>query len=601
MKIITIACWTLGALLALSRAIWVRGKSAGQGLRGGIRGGQGCESPLHMLPLLLLLAALSVVFLSPYDRGFFYRSGHHDNTTSNYLSQAANMSVEHNFMGIVSQAPNTDGILPFDFYNRFPVGGRLLLMLAVLPFEDNMRAQIISARTMMLFFFVGAAVMAYLSLSRLTSHRWTALAATCLAFSSSFCLYYSDVVNPEVMPDLFGVLLTFHGMIVFVQEGRIRQLLVKTCLALLIGWHVFALLLPFVMLGLASELVRARPHRLASVLLHSRHISLGAAAFLFGLALLGFNFALEYYALDGRVGLTDLPSFQSMLRRTGFDEAARVQKAEVMAWLNIMKVQYARIATMSIPFALADHVGLIARLPQEEVGSWPADLTFWGWKGVGLGIAVTCTSLVGLVFVRHKILWMSLVLLGFCWSLPMRYNTISHDFEAVYYIGLLLFLFSQMLLFIRRWSGDRVAVVLSVAAVAVFVLSGFKMAGLGNNARLVEFNQDMLADFEAIRSITKGKVIAVPHCAHDWGTPRRPQFSGGGMTTSFYLAGSTILFSNPADCDSFDMERIALADFVISRARDERGLLTPMNRRVFLFDRAAYFTPVGRETPGRRW
>ena len=51
------------------------------------------------------------------------------------------------------------------------------------------------------------------------------------------------------MMDLFGVMLTFHGMVVFVQEGRFRQLLVKTCVALLIGWHVYAFLLPFIALG----------------------------------------------------------------------------------------------------------------------------------------------------------------------------------------------------------------------------------------------------------------------------------------------------------------------------------------------------------------
>ena len=543
---------------------------------------------MRTLPLLLLLVALSVVFLSSYDRGHFYRSGFHDNTTSNYLAQAANISAEHNFMGFKSKSLNVDGTVSFDVYNRFPVGGRLLLMLTHLPFENDLKAQILSARMMSLFFFVGAAVMAYLSLCRLTSHGgWTALTATCLAFSSSYCLYYSNVVMPEAMPDLFGVLLTFHGMIVFVQEGRFRQLLVKTCLALLLGWHVFALLLPFVILGLVSDLASVRRRRLVSALFHSRHISLGAVAFLFGLTLLSLNFATEYYALDGRRGLSELPSFQSMQRRTGLNESFTARHAESIGWPRFPKKQFQRIAGMSLPFGLADYVSVIGGVPKAKLGAPSIQSNIYGWKGVVLGIAVTCVSLVGLVFVRHKILWTSLVLLGFCWSLPMRHSTAFHDFEAVFYIGLLLFIFSSMAAFVRRWSGDRLAVVLSVLAVAVYVLSGFKMAGVGNDARAVMFHQDMLADFEAIRSITKGKIVAVRQCKFDRGMPK---YTGATSSTAFYLAGSTILFSNSVDCSSFDMDRIALADFVISRERREGlGLLTPGNRRAYLYDRAAYF------------
>ena len=554
----------------------------------------GAAAPFHnlprnktALPLLLLLAALSVVFLSQYDRGLFYRSGYHDDTTSNYLAQAANISAEHNFTGLVFQSPNSDGTIYLHTYNRFPVGGRLLLMLAQRPFEDDLKAQILSARMISLFFFCGAAVMAYLSLCRLVSHRWTALAATWLAFSCSYCLYYSDVVMPEAMPDLFGVLLTFHGMVVFVQEGRFRQLLAKTCLALLLGWHVFALLLPFVTLGLASELARTRPGRLVPALLHSRHAGLGAAAFLFGLAVLSFNFATEYYALDGRRGLSELPTFQSMLRRTGLEESFNLRHAASTGWPHFLKQQFERISGMSLPFGVADYVSVIGGVPQAKLGAESIQPNIWGWKGVVLGMTVTCAALIGLLFVRHKILWASLVLLGFCWALPMRHSAAFHDFETVFYIGLPLFLFSQMLLFVRRWLGDRVAMVLPVAAVAIFVLSWFKMAGVGNDARAVAFHQDMLADFEAIRTITKGKTVTVPQCKFDIDLPR---YTGANSSTAFYLAGSTILFSDYADCASFDMERIALADFVVSRERRESaGLLTPGNRRVFLYDRAAYF------------
>ena len=223
-----------------------------------------------------------------------------------------------------------------------------LIKAATLPFSDDLSAQIYAARMLMLLFFAAAAVLAYLALSRLTPDRWIALTATLLAFSSPYCLYYSDMINPETVMDLFGVMLTFHGMVVFIQEDRFRQLLGKACAALLLGWHVFALLLTFIILGMASELVRAvsrlnrggvesvtalRP----SFAWVGRYLTLGVVPLLFGSSLLAFNFTNEYFALNGNQSWTDLPSFQSMLDRTGQNPDYNAQRADVCGRLRKCK------------------------------------------------------------------------------------------------------------------------------------------------------------------------------------------------------------------------------------------------------------------------
>ena len=231
------------------------------------------------LPLALLLIALSTVFVFGGDRGDFYRpagqlpfgcrsafcdgrfyppAGAHNWSSSEQLTIAVNLSFEHSFQRFAHRFIDEDGAVRYVPYNRFPIGGYVLMKLATLPASGNLSAQIYTARILILMFFVAAALMAYLSLCRLTSNRWIALTATLLGFSSYYLLYYNDITTPEVVIDLFGVLLTFNGMVVFVQEGRFRQLLVKTCIALLLGWHVLALLLPFVIIGLASDLLRAR-------------------------------------------------------------------------------------------------------------------------------------------------------------------------------------------------------------------------------------------------------------------------------------------------------------------------------------------------------
>ena len=209
----------------------------------------------RFLPLLLLLAALSTVFFFGNDRGYFYRV---ESISDNYMMLAANISYEHNFLGFHRETLDFDGLRRYEVYNRFPIGGLLLIKLFILPFGDDLSAQLYAARVLMLLFFVGTAVLAFLAISRISSNCWMALAVTALGFSSYYWLYYNDMVATEVAPDLFGVMLVFHGMVIFAQEGRFRQLLIKACIALLLGWHVYALLLPFVILGLVKVAVRVR-------------------------------------------------------------------------------------------------------------------------------------------------------------------------------------------------------------------------------------------------------------------------------------------------------------------------------------------------------
>ena len=281
------------------------------------------------LPLVLLLAALSTVFVFGNDRGVFFREGHHDWLTSQHLALAVNLSPEHNFLLFISRALDADGTPSYVTYARWPLGSYALVKLATLPFEGNLSAQLYATRIVTLLLFAGSAVLGLLALVRITRDGWIGLTATLLAFSSYYALYYSDAFAPDAVPALFGMMLTFHGMVVFVQEGRLRQLLVKSCMALLICWPVYALLLPFVVLGIASDLAKLRngksvPWSLASwlkryvmALLFSRYLTLGVVTLLFGIAVLSFNLGSEYRAFGGEIPPTKLPTVGSMKSRLG--------------------------------------------------------------------------------------------------------------------------------------------------------------------------------------------------------------------------------------------------------------------------------------------
>ena len=535
--------------------------------------------PFHpSLPLLLLLLALSTVFLFGNDRGQFYRSPHHNGVSANHLAVAANLSAEHDFLLFYYQTLDNDGAPSYTPYNRFPLGGYALIKLAILPFGNDFSAQLHAARVMFLLFFAGSAVLAYLSLRRLTANRWIALTASLLAFSSYHLLYYNDMTATENGLSLFGALLTFHGMVLFIQEGRFRQLLVKACAALLLGWHVYAFLLPFIVLGMASELNRARRlsappslagriKRGAAALLSSRHLRLGVVTLFFGLAVLSFNLGNEYRALDGEVPLTELPTVKSMTLRFGADDEFNENQAEALAWGNFLEDQFYRVARATLPFYISpfDNEGI-----HEDRD----------YLGVIVGLLASGVAVIGLLFARQRMLLATLVSAGFCWALPMRHNTAFHEFESVFYVGVPLVLFSMGLLGLRRLFGDRLLVGLSAAALLVFVLSSLQMGRVGHDRQMSEIQEAVVADFEHIRTIAEAGTSVFSQ----YPTECLPWCGGQPEAVNYYLAGRMIGRSWLA---------ISAYDFLVSHYRiDIPALLTPDNGRIFLYRRNGYSAQI---------
>ena len=537
--------------------------------------------------LVLLLLALATVFVSGGDRGRFYLGAPDlDHLTRNHLTVVANLSPEHGFLGFYHQYLNEDGETAYRAYNRFPLGGHLLIKAVIAPFPGDPPAQLRAARTLMLALLAAAAVTAFLALRRLTSSPGVALAATLLSFSSFYPLFYGDMVATEGSIDLFAVLLTFHGMAVFAQEGRFRQLLAKTCGALLVGWHVYGLLPPFIVFGLAGEWRRgggsgwSRVARLA----RSRHLALGVVALTFGLSVLAFNFAREYAALNrggsptqgDTAALAELPSFRSMVRRLGGDPDYNAETPGV-AWRPLMSKLVQRAGRATIPYGAervtgfrpgghsggAGGEGRPGRSEQgERSSSGLRETAAFAWGGV---VVFACAA--GLARVRHRGALAALAASGFCWGALARGSAV-HSHEGLFFVGFSLVFFSVVLLQVRRVS-ERAIGVCAGAALLVFVASSLQMNRSATAAEASGFRSS-ITDYEVIRAIApEGAVILASE--------------PGIRQARFSLTGRIFV-------DSLNGRQRRRADFTLSRERlpDGAGLLTPDNRRVFLYDRAAY-------------
>ncbi len=563
------------------------------------------------LPALLLVAALSSAFWFGHDRGYFYRPhdpqmnlhsrSMHEWASSKNMTLAANLSWRSGFRLFFHRTATPHGT-KWSHYGSFPVGGYVLIKLAILPFAEDLTAMTLAARMLMLVLFCAAALLAYDAIAKLAGSRWVAVTAVALAFSSYYCLFHNDAVDNEGSSDLFAVMLAFHGMVAFARGGRLRQLLVKTAIAVFLGWHVFAFLLPFVAVGLCRDcrdVLRAGGslRESAVAVARSPFFAVGCWAVAIGLALLAFNVLHQYFAHGGNRPLTSLQVTVSALNRTGLQGA---WPWDYQWWWGFLQTQFRRMGQlMALPYVLA------APLSAAVLNAQQALATRFDFFAVFGMVATACAfagAVAALVVARRRgsrrPVWLLGVLAvsGFCWALPVRGNTSHHhhDYESLFYIGLTLVLFLSAAWGLRWLCGRHLAVCVAVLAAGSFAWSAHRMGLVGHDAAAAERQRALARDFEAIRRVARGgknNVCVSPRLGDQQDT----------IPVGFYLAGSNLVYTRarpvrPVGKGDWCRAGDALDfDYVLSFQRQPRGprvegggsggsgvLLTPNNEIVFL-------------------
>ena len=526
--------------------------------------------------------ALSTVWMFIGEQNFFYSHVDHDKNTAKNMALVRNLSAERGFL-FHSKARRADGSVSYRLYNRFPIGVFVLTKLAVAPFEGDFSAQLAAARTAMLAFLCAAAVLAYLGLARLIGSRAVALGATLLGFSSYHLLLYGNAVSNEMSPDLFAVMLVFHGVVLFEIEGgrrRFWELAARVCVALLLGWHVYGLLLPYLAFVAAREAAAAwdtgeggaanAARRLAAAVagvLRGRAVMLGALALLLGAGMLGYNLAREHAALDGRRAVAELPSARSMLLRTGLGET-RYADAEERQLPAFLRLQFHRVGAVSVPFAFSGGADL-------DEFAWrdsEAPMLFW------IGVIATVGTLAGFaVFRGPKGPLAALALTGFVWALLVPHNVawVSHQYETMFHVGVPLCLFAALLIVMRRLWRPAPGVCAALAVV-VFAASNMALGLRHRDAGEAGAERAQMAEFEAAAKTIGGGSVWVH--AHSQALNR---FVNQRRFLNFYMAGN---FLHIDRLDLFDDKAISAVDFVLAFERyDIPALLTPEHGSVFLY------------------
>ena len=538
--------------------------------------------------LALLLCTLATILAFGPDRTLFLGKDHEgmqstltlaDSMTYDHLLDGVNLSLRHYLVSPRSLEINADGeVVPGDYiYNRFPFGGRLALHVATLPFDDPW-SKLRAARTLMVALFLGAATLAYFALHALSVGRWAALTATLLAFGSSYHFAYHDMVATQGVMDLFGVMLVFHGMAVFARAQRLGQLFAKTCAAVLLGWHVFALLLPFVALGVVRGFTRSEWPCVF------RHVALGLAAFAVGVAVLAVSVVGEFLALGGHTPWEDLPTVRSALYRAGaystnqnlmmqyghdalvsrgvYSPTAPSAVPSIAGWtLDALWAQFQRVGEASLPYVLVSGF---------RASGLPASGVSLALGGIGLAATLVAIGL-GAAAKDGRVALISLALCGWCWALPMRNAVFDFPFEAMFFVGVPLVLYALAVARMGRmgFAIVRCRLPLSLATAAAasfcFLCSGVVMAR--DRHAIVDFEREaaVRADLAAIRSLTKaGAILHAPHSLAPLHWKHRREV---------LLAGRIV---HPS------------AEHVVALGLPSARSLTPDNRLLFLFRRPDY-------------
>ena len=283
-----------------------------------------------------------------------------------------------------------------------------------------------------------------------------------------------------------------------------------------------------------------------------------------------FNFTNEYFALNGKKGLTELPSYRSFRYRLGMSPSFNARYASQLSWQPFLEEEFRRIGLLSLPYVVLNATGM---LNDDETRPLPGQ----GFVIVGMVISVAC--LIGIARSRHRMLLTTLALSGFCWSLPMRHDTAFHDYEGLFHIGIPLIFFSHVIGWMQRRFGTEVIADCVIVATLTFGLSSLYMGRVGQNAEADELSEQLMADSEIIRNLTNEKTVLILLPGHHHYTGR--SMREWEVLAQYFLAGST-----PVSLRKIK-ELGHVPDFVYTlghRRIEGAALLTPENRLVFLYE-----------------
>jgi len=508
------------------------------------------------LAWLVLLLCLAVLLVSQQG-SLGFQPGHHGYLTSMGLAMAKNLSAENRFLMFTQVAIDEGGNKVFSPHNRFPVLSYVLIKGAMSLSGVDLDAQMRWAHQLMNLFFWGGLVCSYLLIRQLSGRPLLAIAVCLISYSSYYMQYYNDMVFNDI-PALFGFLLVLLGVVSWRLTGSGHLLYIGIFVAIALGWQAYAVLVCWTTLEALWIAKRSWRNRVVAVTTIVRHPATRALAVgvLWGGSLLSFNLYNESRVMHQDIG--DLPSARSIKFRLGLaGGTADFPTYQDLRWRPFLEMQVRRILKAAVPTRPLH--GLLDKFSDRMQGRG-------GLRLVGLLIlpVVVFSYFFWRLFRESadRLALLAVFLSGLFWTIPMKYFTAFHDFQGIFYVGMVLVIYLAML---HRLPQKALGAALGLAMV-VFVYSNADLNR--QKAEGSKYFSSYTRDFEKIDALI-GNGRRIQAGADD------KEFEQESKQLRFYMAGD--YYSDASH-----------AEFILSKNRAHNdSLMTPDNEAVFLFRNAA--------------
>lgn len=418
------------------------------------------ETAFHLLgrnriwPLLVgaafaLLVVVTQNRVVAWEPGYnILQPGHHGWVSSHTLAIIAHATPENGFVGYALATLDQDGKPGYEYFDRYPVyfsAG----MHALLSWKPRLTTQIFLAKQAMNGIFLLTVGAAYFLLRRFSLSTMPALAATILAFSSPYLIFYKDMVHYD-QPALLGMLLLMLAIAEFKRGRRRYVVYLAAVLAVSLGRGYASLAVLFVWLGVdtlevLARKISAREKASAMVALAALH------SFLIGAGWAALNLGYNISVAAAKTGVAPLQTdiVGSAVNRLALSQEFNDSYASLLGWSRFASDEVVRIVRWSFPV--------------------------WEYEGSVLvsSLIVAGAVIVILVWGRsmdraRRQLLSILALSGPLWIVGMRNLTAMHDYTAMYFIGIPLAFYGALAHFLRLpRAGWVLAVVLSLSVFAV--------------------------------------------------------------------------------------------------------------------------------------
>ena len=466
---------------------------------------------------LVLLLCLAVLLVSQQG-SLGFQPGHHGYLTSMGLAMAKNLSAENRFLMFTQVAIDEGGNKVFSPHNRFPVLSYVLIKGAMSLSGGDLDAQMRWAHQLMNLFFWGGLVCSYLLIRQMSGRPLLAIAVCLISYSSYYMQYYNDMIFNDI-PALFGFLLVLLGVVSWRHTGSGQLLYIGIFVAIALGWQAYAVLVCWTTLEALWIAKRSWRNRVVAVTTIVRHPATRALAVgvLWGGSLLSFNLYNE----------------------------SRVE-------MQVRRILKAAVPTRPLH-------GLLDKFSDRMQGRG-------GLRLVGLLIlpVVVFSYFFWRLFRESadRLALLAVFLSGLFWTIPMKYFTAFHDFQGIFYVGMVLVIYLAML---HRLPENALGAVVGLAMV-VFVYSNADLNR--QKAEGSKYFSSYTRDFEKIDALI-GNGRRIQAGADD------KEFEQESKQLRFYMAGD--YYSDASH-----------AEFILSKNRAHNdSLMTPDNEAVFLFRNAA--------------